>query len=174
MHQDHSFMDDMSAAPSVPSTPIHNNHGNHSGFEYPQVPIAFSTADLAEFDRLLTTVTQQDLDTLDFPPLVPQPDASSFSSGPGPELDDLSFPSTASSGGFECDFNFFLTDFDFEMFLPRSSPSPTYPILNKTPTGLNSDLDIVIPLPLLDEMPTSLNLDSEITIPSPLHKPSAS
>ncbi|KAG2336250.1 hypothetical protein BDR05DRAFT_953494 [Suillus weaverae] len=170
---DHSFMDDMPAVPSVPSTPIHNTHRNHNNFEYPQVPTAFSAADLAKFDRLLTAITQQDLDALDFPPLVPQPDASSFSSGPGSELDDFSFPSTAASEGSGCDFNFSFTDIDFEMFLPRSSPSPAYTVLNKTPTSLNLDSDIAIPLPLLDETLTSLNLDSDITIPLPLHKPSA-
>ncbi|KAG1776921.1 hypothetical protein EV702DRAFT_1197593 [Suillus placidus] len=170
---DHSFMDDMPAVPSVPSTPIHNTHRNHNNFEYPQVPTAFSAADLAKFDRLLTAVTQQDLDALDFPPLAPQPDASSFSSGPGSELDDFSFPSTATSEGSGCDFNFSFTDIDFEMFLPRSSPSPAYPVLDETPTGLNSDLDIAIPLPLLDETLTSLNSDLDIAIPLPLHKPSA-
>ncbi|KAG1735899.1 uncharacterized protein EDB91DRAFT_1250230 [Suillus paluster] len=170
---DYSFMDDIPAVSSVPSTPIHNTQGNDNDFEYPQVPTAFSAADLADFDRLLSTVTQQDLDTLDFPSLVPYPGASSFSSEPGSELNNFSFPSTAASGGSGCEFNFSLTDFDFEKFLPRSSPSPAYLILNETPTSLNSDSDIAIPLPLLDEMPISLNSDSDITIPLPLHKPSA-
>jgi hypothetical protein len=173
MHQDYSFMDDIPAVSSVPSTPIHNTQGNDNDFEYPQVPTAFSAADLADFDRLLSTVTQQDLNALDFPSLAPYPGASSFSSEPGSELDDFSFPSTAASGGSGCEFNFSLTDFDFEKFLPRSSPSPAYPILDETPTGLNSDSVTAIPLPLLDETPISLNSDSDITIPLPLHKPSA-
>ncbi|KAG1776737.1 hypothetical protein EV702DRAFT_1045783 [Suillus placidus] len=170
---DYSFMDDIPAVSSVPSTPIRNTQGNNNDFEYPQVPTAFSAADLADFDRLLSTMTQQDLNALDFPSLVPYPGASSFSSEPGSELNDFSFPSTAVSEGSGCEFKFSLTDFDFEKFLPRSSPSPAYPILDKTPTGLNSDSDIAIPLPLLDETPISLNSDSDITIPLLLHKPSA-
>ncbi|KAG2751787.1 hypothetical protein P692DRAFT_20817270 [Suillus brevipes Sb2] len=96
---DYSFMDDIPAVPSVPSTPIRNTQGNDNDFEYPQVPTAFSAADLADFDRLLSTVTQQDLDALHFPSLAPYPGASSFSSEPGSELNDFPFPSTAASGG---------------------------------------------------------------------------
>lgn len=110
MHQDYSFIDnsDMLAVSSVPSTPIHNTQGNNNDFEYPQVLTAFSAADLANFDRLLSTITQQDLDTLHFPSLVSYPGASSFSLEPESELNDCSFLSIAASGGSGCDFNFFL------------------------------------------------------------------
>lgn len=133
-------MDDISAVPSVPSTPIHDIIQGDNTIIDPQVPAAFSAADFAEFNRLLATITKQDLDDLNFPPLAPHPDVSSFSSGPRSELDDFLFSSTVGSGGYGGDFNFSLTDSDFEMFLPRSSPSPSYPVLAETPTSFNPDI----------------------------------
>ncbi|KAG2037113.1 hypothetical protein BDR03DRAFT_1011029 [Suillus americanus] len=142
--QDYSLPDDISAVPSVPSTPIHDIiQEDNTIIKYPQVPAAFSAANFAKFNRLLGTITKQDLDSLNFPPLAPHPDVSSFSSGPGSELDDFLFLSTVGSGGSNGDFNFSLTDSDFKMFLPHSSPSPSYPILTETLTSLNPDITTV-------------------------------
>ncbi|KAG1886820.1 uncharacterized protein F5891DRAFT_1200708 [Suillus fuscotomentosus] len=147
---DYSLMDDISAVPSVPSTPIHDIiQGDNTIIKYPQIPAAFSMADFAEFDRLLATITKQDLDSLNFPPLAPHLEVSSFSPGPGSELDDFLFSSTVGSEGSDGDFNFSLSDSDFEMFLPHSSP-----ILGETLTSLNPDI-------------------TTLKIPVPVHTPSA-
>ncbi|KAG1729606.1 hypothetical protein EDD22DRAFT_853098 [Suillus occidentalis] len=160
VQEDYSLMDDISAVPNVPSTPIHNIiQGDNTVIKYPQVPAAFSAADFAEFNRLLATITKQDLDSLNFPLLAPHPDISSFSSGPRSELNDFSFSLMVGSGGSNGDFIFSLADSDFEMFLPHSSPSPSspspsYPLLRETLTSLNSDI-------------------TTLKIPMPVHTPSA-
>ncbi|KAG2122914.1 hypothetical protein DEU56DRAFT_917622 [Suillus clintonianus] len=129
---------EFTAVPSVPSTPIHDTiQGDNNIIEYPQLPAAFS-----------------DLDSLNFPLLAPHPDVSSFSSGPGSELDDFLFSSTVGSGSSDGDFNFSLTVSDFEMFLPHSSPSPSYPVLGETLTSLKPDI-------------------TTLEIPVPVHTPSA-